>query len=287
MNAITYLILSSFFHATWNSFLKTRPQKNLFLFKALLIAIFFGWSLSFIFDPWANYASWPWTAMIFSGLTEGIYFVTLTLALKDAPLAMAYSITRTTAMLLSWAFTFCFMNEVINMQEFPGIGFIFVGLILPVIFGQTKKVASGQNHSYFWSYACGASVVAYNTFYSIALNQGAAPLACLAISLTIGAPFLLLTYEKGIKEGIRNLKFKTLPWYEWRNIILLGCLITASFFCYLTGLIGIGPSLAITIRNLSIGFALIYSRLLGEKLKTSEIISLVFIIVGVLLLSTH
>jgi drug/metabolite transporter (DMT)-like permease len=279
MSAISFLILSSFFHATWNSLLKTRTHKNIFLFKALIVAVIFGWGLSFSFDSWNPHAqSWPWGHMLLSGVTEGMYFLTLTLALRDAPLAMAYSVTRTTAMLLSWFMTAFFMNEVVHGKEIPGVVLVLFGLLIPLFFFSNKKK---KNHSLMWSYLCGASVTAYNIFYSQALNHGAAPLATMAVSLTIGFPFLLLIPDSRQKLWIK------LTWYEWRNIFLLGLLICASFFCYLSGLIGIGPSMAITIRNLSIGFALIYSRMLGEKLSQSEKMALFFIVAGVLWLSIN
>jgi drug/metabolite transporter (DMT)-like permease len=284
MSPIYFLVLSSFFHATWNSLLKTKQEKNLFLFQALVIAIFFGWVLSLNLDSWEGAATWPWANMILSGMTEGIYFVTLAKALRDAPLAMAYSLTRTTAMTVSWIVTYSFMHESINSAEIPGILLVLVGLLLPLLLKlKSRKLAS--THSFFWSYLCGLSVVAYNAFYSLSLNQGAPPLATLAISLSIGAPFLLFAYPQGWKAALLALKAKKFQWYESRDLFLLGALITASFYCYLSGLIGIGPSMAITIRNLSIGFALIYSKLLGEHLLWPEKLSLFFIVCGVLLLS--
>lgn len=280
MSAISFLILSSFFHATWNSLLKTKPHKNSFLFKALVIAIIIGWILSLAIDPWGqSWSSWPWGNMLLSGVTEGFYFVTLTLALRDAPLAMAYSVTRTTAMVLSWLLTACFMSETVPFHEVPGVALVLLGLVIPLFFHSKDKVKT-NSHSLLWAYLCGASVTAYNTFYSLALNHGAAPLATMAVSLTIGAPFLLL-----LKDSSTIKFFHKVSWFEWRNIFLLGLLICASFFCYLSGLIGIGPSMAITIRNLSIGFALVYSKILGEKLNQSEKIALVFIVAGVCWLS--
>ncbi|MDH4468864.1 MAG: DMT family transporter [Bacteriovoracaceae bacterium] len=280
MSAISFLILSSFFHATWNSLLKTKPHKNTFLFKALVIAITIGWILSLMIDPWGPSASsWPWGNMLLSGITEGFYFVTLTLALRDAPLAMAYSVTRTTAMILSWLLTACFMSETIPLHEVPGVILVLTGLILPLFF-HSKNHVKNPSHSLFWAYLCGLSVTAYNTFYSLALNHGAAPLATMAVSLTIGAPFLLF-----LKDSSQVKLFHKVSWFEWRNIFLLGLLICASFFCYLSGLIGIGPSMAITVRNLSIGFALVYSKMLGEKLNTGEKIALGFIVAGVSWLS--
>lgn len=287
-HASLFLFVSSFLHAGWNSYLKTQPHKQNFLFCALFFAALLSWTLAvFIDSALLSFFHTPALLMSFlSGIFEGCYFATLTLALRDAPLAISYSLMRSFSMILSWTLSLIFFHERLTIPMLLGVVVILMGLMLPLIHQNNLKNKSDHHHKLFWSYLCGLCIVGYNLTYHQAMQQGAPPITLFALSLSIALPFLGIMLQQEYRSLnkmthtlIHCLKLQLFP------IITVSGIIVCSFVFFLYGLRVTAPALALSIRNSSIAFALIFSYLLGEKLAKHEKIALVFIIFGVGLIS--
>ena len=274
--ATLFLLASSFLHALWNTLLKNEKHKNLILFHSILVATILAWVIIFLFDG-VHYGQ-ALSLTLLSGVIEGIYFITLAKALNDASLAISYSVMRSLSMLISWLLSFLILGETLNLWSAIGVIFILIGLIIPIVVKQNKYA-----QKLLWSYLCALTITGYNFIYNRALHLNAKPLTLFATSLAITLPFLYFSLKPEQKKNYFAFKYKN---SKLLTSFILGAIILASFSSFLYGLKDTMPAIALTIRNASIPFALIFSHFLGEKLVRQDLYVLIFIIVGVLIVST-
>lgn len=133
-----FLLSSSFFHALWNNLLKRQKNSKLILFQGICFATLMGWILVFITNDF-HYGQALYLTL-FSGIIEGLYFITVTKALAQAPIALSYSIMRSLSMLITWLLSFIVLNEQLSLWGAIGVVAILMGLCLPLI--EKKKRAS-------------------------------------------------------------------------------------------------------------------------------------------------
>lgn len=277
MFSFIFLLISSFFHALWNSLLKRQIDSKIILFQAVVVATLLAWILVFINQDF-NYGEALKLTLI-AGVIEGLYFITVTLALAQAPIALSYSIMRALSMLMTWLLSYIALKEQISVMGAIGVFSILIGLSLPII--QKNKSVSSHDR-YFWSYICAFTIVGYNFFYNRALQLNISPLLLFATSLSIALPILFISLKKNEKKKILNFNFKE---NHYKISLVIGAVLLLSFSTFLYGLKDTLPAIAITIRNASIPFALILSALIGEKLKKSDYTILIFILFGVFIVS--
>lgn len=277
MTATFFLLGSSIFHALWNSLLKTKQQRQLYLLLSIVVATVAAWLLATFFEG-IHFGDKIYI-ILFCGIFEGLYFVTLTKALEEAPLAVSYSVMRSLSMILTWILSAAFLGETMNFVAAGGALLVLVGLLIPL---WIKKSPKEKKEKIFWSCLCALTIVGYNYLYNRSMVYGTAPLSLFAASLTISLPFLYFAVPKREKNysSLRKICHK-----DAVGIIILGTIILGSFSFFLYGLQHILPALAITIRNTSIAFALIFSWIMGEKLTRQDIWILLFIVAGVFIIS--
>jgi drug/metabolite transporter (DMT)-like permease len=278
MMPYAFLLFSSFFHALWNNLLRTYPKRSQLLFQAILWATTIAWAFVFYFKDFSYGQALPLT--LFSGIIEGLYFITVTLALSQAPIAISYSIMRSLSMLMTWLLSYIVLRESLTFFGAIGVLFVLIGLLLPLI--KEKRQKSLGNTKYFWSYICAFTILGYNFIYNRALQLGISPLLLFATSLLITLPFLYFVIPKNERKEMLNFKSKN---NHYGSSILLGSVILLSFTTFLYGLKDTLPATAITFRNASIPFALIISNFFGEKLKPFDYWILIFILIGVSIVS--
>jgi drug/metabolite transporter (DMT)-like permease len=215
-----------------------------------------------------------------AGCFEGLYFYALVKALERAPLALAYSSMRSGSMVLSWPLAWLFLGESLNVMGGIACLLILAGLTLPFwlrFFGGYTRHAN-STHSLQWSYLCGVLITGYNFFYHQSMQWGANATSVFALSLTVALPFLWFT----LPQPSRSLR--------WKNFLTTlttgtGIIIFLSFTFFLLGLKATPPAMAVSLRNSSIIFALLFSYGMGERLKQQEWYTLIFLIAGILLLT--
>lgn len=277
MTPYVFLLFSSFFHALWNNLLKKFEKRNQILFQGILWANILAWTYIFLKGDF-NYGDALYLTLL-SGVVEALYFITVTLALSNAPIAVSYSIMRSLSMILTWLLSFILLGESISLLGSFGVFCVLIGLLLP-LYNQRKNKNEGVK--YFWSYICAFTILGYNFIYNRALQLQISPTLLFATSILITLPPLYFSIPKKDRKEMLNLKSKN---NHYKASLLLGSIILLSFTTYLYGLKDTLPAFAITFRNASIPFALIISHLLGEKLKPSDYLILIFIIVGVSIVS--
>lgn len=273
-----FLLFSSFFHALWNNLLRKFTNKSQTLFFAILWANLLAWSYIFIKKDFSYGNALSLT--ILSGIIEGLYFITVTLALAQAPIAISYSIMRSLSMIMTWLLSYIVLGESISFLGSMGVLLVLVGLLLPLYFQKGKNQQA--NTKYFWSYICAFTILGYNFVYNRALRLEISPVLLFATSILITLPFLYFVIPKNERKEM--IKFKLVK-INFKASILLGSIILLSFTTFLYGLKDTMPATAITFRNASIPFALIISHLIGEKLKKTDYLILIFILTGVSIVS--
>lgn len=274
-----FLLSSSFFHALWNSLLKKQVHSKFILFQAICFATIIAWILVISSQDFSYGRAL--TLTLISGVIEGLYFITVTLALAQAPIAISYSIMRSLSMLITWLLSYIVLNEQLSFWGAVGVTSILIGLSLPLI-QQSKNKAAAANTKYFWSYICALTIVGYNFIYNRALQLDISPLLLFATSLTITLPMLFTTLSKEERKKFLTFDIKK---NHYKMSVLIGSVVLVSFTTFLYGLKDTLPAIAITLRNASIPFALIISNFMGEKLRKFDLMVLIFILFGVLMVS--
>ncbi len=282
MNSSALLLLvSAFLHATWNAIAKSSKDKETFLFLAMtvgnIVAGITVWN-SGVFQPGS-----PLIFAIFAGLFEGAYFVTLTKALKQSELGRAYTIMRGGAMLVVWIVSCLFFQETASLLQIFGAVLIFTGIILLSAFASASQKAKVQTQAVSkvpWAWICAVCIAGYHLSYHKALHHGGEPKSLFALSMFISWPFLIIAmggnYRPRIKAVLKD---------QWGRVFITGAASFLSFVIFLYGLQVSAPGFAISLRNSSIFFAILFSFFLRESLTRVQILGASIVGVGALLLS--
>lgn len=272
------LLTSAFLHALWNALAKASKDKDSFLFLTILqsgfypliIAIAIGTSLTFPNNS-------ALTVAILSGIFEGLYFLTLSQALKTTNLGTSYAIMRGGAMIWVWAFSMMFLGEIPTTLQIVGVCAILLGLLVMNIKDLTIRNLIKENG---WSIASSVFIAGYHLCYHQALIEKTDPKAIFSLAMIVSLPFLLY--------GIRHNTVKRLTTTiktQGKRVLATGLFATSSFLIFLYGLQVVQPGFAISLRNSSIFFALIFSWILKESLTRAQLMGAATIGIGAVILS--
>ncbi|QDK39402.1 EamA family transporter [Bdellovibrio sp. NC01] len=288
MNSSAVLLLTSaFLHAAWNAIAKHSRDKEAFLFLAMSVSNIVAAAMvlqSQVFLPGE-----PIIWAILAGVFEGTYLLTLSKALTQNNLGRAYAIMRGGAMLVVWIFSTLFFGETATLLQMTGAGVIFAGLLLLNI-GSSVSTRNTDDQGVPvekplwqrvpWSWVCAVCIAGYHLSYHKALHHGAEPRSLFAVAMVISWPFLLLAL--GRKPSARVKKV----WREQKKgIFAVGVFSFLSFVIFLYGLQVSAPGFAISLRNSSIFFAILFSFFLKESLTRVQIIGALTVGLGAIFLS--
>lgn len=216
-----------------------------------------------------------WT--VFAGLAEGGYVVSLGRAIRDAPLGLAYAVSRGGAMLLVWPISIALLGERPSAFALLGAAALGVGLVVATV--EDRKALSTA--SLRWSWITAAFIGAYHLAYGRALDAGIRPPSAVAISLTIGVGVAHASLAPGRRlAAIRALRAQPLL------LVTGGILSAASFLVFLEGLGRSGAGAALSLRNTSIAFAIVLSALMGERATRRQWTGVAIIAAGALFIGS-
>lgn len=274
------LLLSALLHAAWNALAKASKDKESFLFLTILLSGILTASTTvisgqkFIFPGPQIFG-----IAVLSGLFEGLYFLTLSKALRASGLGKSYAIMRGGAMVLVWAYSSLLLGEHASPIQIMGAILVLAG-ILAINFKDLLQSGIASLKADIWSFLSALFIAGYHLCYHEALSQDAEPMPLFLVAMVVSLPFLLF--------GIRSEPLKrvsgTLKTHPYR-VLITGTFATSSFLIFLYGLRISAPGFAISLRNSSIFFAVMFSFFLKESLSRMQLIGACTIGLGALLLS--
>lgn len=273
----TLLLLSAFFHASWNALAKKSNDKEIML----LSMVFFSSILTLIsiFMTGVSFTRLSvstWIFTVLAGIFEGLYMVTLSRALNSAELGKVYAIMRGGAMICVWVISILFLNEVVKWIHVLGSTIVWLGIVI-MSYQQQQKTKSGLS---IWPYLSALCISGYHLSYHQALKSEVHPQILFFISMLISFFILLIFMKQNTYE-----RFQFFIKSKWKSVILISFFSTASFLIFLYALKVAQPGYAISLRNSSIFFAIGFSYLLKEKLTPYQILGALTIGLGTIFLS--
>jgi drug/metabolite transporter (DMT)-like permease len=271
-----FLVLSSaLLHALWNALLKREADISTATVCVLTVSLV----SSALLVPWFPGPRFPTRESLLwglgSGVFEGIYFLTLAMALLRAPLGFAYTVARGTAIALVFPISVLLLGEHLTWLSGLGVVVLYAGLIAV---GLSREQQAGRQ-GLLWSCVCGGCVAGYHLCYKQALQAGALAPALFTLSLSVALPINLLHHGRGAPQRVlRALRDNP------RRLILAGVACTASFTVFLYALALAGAGAVLTLRNTSVIFAQLLSLSIGERLRAPQVIGALLIGVGAALI---
>jgi drug/metabolite transporter (DMT)-like permease len=270
------VVASALLHALWNALLKRQPDPEgaaMAILGTAMAAAWMAW-------PLAGQPGFPsreglwWT--LAAGLCEAGYFVTLALALRDAPLGIVYTVSRGGALAAVWPASALWLGEAISGRALAGAAVVGAGLVL--VGAERREAAAARG--VLWALACAGFIAAYHILYKAALATGAAPAAVFAVSLTVAWPLNLARLGRGglVRAGTA---LRASP----RVVLMAGLLCTGSFLLFLLALVRGGAGAAGTLRNVAIVFALGFAWLMGERPGRRQLAGTAVVLLGAVLLA--
>ncbi|MFM6930065.1 MAG: EamA family transporter [Bdellovibrio sp.] len=275
------LIVSAFLHASWNAIAKTTKDKEAFLFGAMTVSNLLI-ALSFLFYKHDFTVGKPIGWALLSGVFEGVYFVTLAFALKQSQLGKAYAVMRGGAMIFVWIISTLFFGETASIWQGVGAAAVLGGIVI-LSFPDVKKdqkLESSKSANVPWAWVCAIFIGGYHLSYHQALHHGAEPISLFAVAMLISWPFLWFAMK-----GKRRQRIQSIFRQEWRKILSAGVSCNLSFVIFLYGLQVSVPGFAISLRNSSIFFAILFSFLLKESLSRIQVCGALVVGIGAFMLS--
>lgn len=274
------LIISAFFHASWNAFTKKADDKQAFLLAMTLIsgaitAILMGLSTHSLFDLKGEILFYT----LGSGIFEGLYMISLSKALSSGSLGKAYAIMRGGAMVFVWGISMTFLGETPLPLHIFGAFCVLIGMIF---LSRTDDKTATHKKISIWPFIAAFCIAGYHICYHQALKDNNDPKTLFFISMILSSLILAGFMTKTVKVRLGSI-IKN----QFRTVLLTAFLSTASFVIFLYALQISDPGYAISLRNSSIFFALIFSYLMKESLSKIQIIAASIIGIGTILLSFY
>jgi drug/metabolite transporter (DMT)-like permease len=253
---MSLVLASAGIHALWTTLLKRARNLHTASVSILGVSVLATGAML----PWIQGPAFPRPAALVwglgAGIGEGCYFLALGQALRTAPLAWSYSWMRAVGMLLVWPVSILLLGERLHPVPALSVGVVVAGL---GVMGLTGSPGKGFR-DFFWVGITGILIGGYTLCYKAALGDGANPVALYALAMLVALPVQI-----GIRIHRQGFKAGTLLPDQWGLVWLAGLLCTASFLLYLGALSLQGAGAMATLRNTSIVFAVLLSRILGER----------------------
>lgn len=274
--ALALVLSSAFLHASWNALLKRHPNPEVGVVSVISVAVVGGglWALGMRGEAFPSTEGLVWA--LGAGACESIYLAALSRALKQAPLGLAYTVSRGGAMLLVWPVSVLWLGEAVSVWMVSGVVLLGVGLVVMNLTRPEGPAATGVA----WAAVAAVCIAGYHLSYKLALGEGAQPPALFATGLLVALPVLVL--ERSRKLGWATLRREALA--RPGLVVVTGIVCTLSFALLLTALGSSGAGVVLTLRNTSIAFALVLAALQGERLERRQLAGAALVAVGAVLL---
>lgn len=274
------LLLSAILHAGWNALAKSSQDKEGFLFITILMSGLITTGLAYVVDDGLHWGSAVVMGIaVLSGIFEGLYFITLGKALRES-LGTSYAIMRGGAMVVVWVVSSLFLGEVSETHHYVGALIILAGIVVMTVPREFSLRSQAKKSNNIWAILSAFFIAGYHLCYHQALTREAHPTSLFMIAMFVSLPFLFWNLGRDYKARVLN------TWQNHRiRVSLCGMAATASFVIFLYGLRVSAPGYAISLRNSSIFFALIFSYFLKENISRVQFLGALSVGVGTVVLS--
>jgi drug/metabolite transporter (DMT)-like permease len=271
--AVAFLLalLSGLLHAGWNALAKRLAPARLATATILFVALLVGASVSVGvgIEGTAPWAAWPW--LLLSGLGEAAYVVCLGQAYQHGDLALTYTVSRATAQAAIWPFSWLAFSTVPTSVALLATLLVAVGIMVT-----RQPKAQAQWHP-GWTIATGVCVGLYHTGYKGQVAAGVAPAHAFTAALVVAVPLVFL------RLGPQGAELRELL-RQWRTWVA-GALCATSFLLMVWALSLSESGRVLGVRNASVGFALMFAVIGGERLTRRTWFGLCVLLIGVALFS--
>jgi len=274
--ALVLVLSSAFLHASWNALLKRHPNPEVGVVSVISISVVGGglWTLGMRGQAFPTASGLAWALV--AGACEGIYLAALSRALKQAPLGLAYTVSRGGAMLLVWPVSVLWLGEAVSGWMVAGAVLLGVGLMVMNLTRPTGSAATGVA----WAALAAVCIASYHLAYKLSLGEGAQPPALFATGLLVALPVLVLERARKLGWATLTREARVRPGL----VVFTGIICTLSFALLLSALGSSGAGVVLTLRNTSITFALGLAALQGERLERRQLAGAGLVAVGAVLL---
>jgi drug/metabolite transporter (DMT)-like permease len=210
-----------------------------------------------------------------SGLFEAGYFAALALALRAAPLGVAYTVSRGGAIALVWPLSALWLGETVSARGLGGAALVCAGLGVVGLASGARAARPGVALAGL----AALCIAGYHLAYKQALLAQAGHAALFAVSLAVALPLNL----GGLGVAGRVRAWRCL---RARPLRLggAGVLATGSFLLFLAALAQGGAGTVLTLRNLSVVFAQAMGVAMGERPGRLHVAGVILVAGGAVLL---
>ena len=258
--AAALIIVSALLHAGWNALLhihqhRAREATSVVLLASLVLSLIAA-VLTTPEPLWQVYGSgWVWL----SGLSEGIYFLSLGVVYQRLSLGLGYLMMRGLSMLGVTLCSVLLLGEQLSGVKAAGMAAITLGVVLR---GTSDSGHRGppDRMGLAAALACALAIGGYHIAYGRALAQGLAPLTLFSASLSLALLINLLVLGPRWARDAFGACRGHLGGLTLAAFICLG-----AFWLFLRCLGAIDAGAAICLRNLSVVFAQGFAWAAGEQ----------------------
>ena len=261
-------LVSGFAHALWNALAKTPGKERAATLTALILSLVAA-ILRALTTQGAHLEARhvPW--LVLAGLGEATYVFALGMAYARGDLAITYTVSRAAALVFIWPLSLLAFHTVPSWLAAGATALVTLGIVL------TRKPGSSTTSWHLgWTLLTGASVALYHTGYKGAVDSGATPVLAFVGAITLAVPILLVAVGRQVRAQIPSLLGEP-------RMLAAGLLCATSFLLMLEALTTAESGRILGVRNVSVGFALLFALVLGERLEKRQWLGIVVLFVGV------
>lgn len=188
VSALLLIIASGLILSVWNLVVKKASDPSVFFLGAVVFALaLYTPAFVFIIAPGLEPPSFQAAAATaLAGLTEGVYFILLTLSYRRGDLSLVYPVSRGSAPLFILAGGVLLLAERVTTLGYLGIGLIVAGIVAVAWPGRGARVTAV---AVALSISTGAAIAAHHVCYKWALGF-ITPYAAIYVAWSIAAATL-------------------------------------------------------------------------------------------------
>jgi drug/metabolite transporter (DMT)-like permease len=192
LNSLLLLLVAAVLHAVANLLMKTSRDKMAFVWWMLGVTSIFACPILFLVPP--DHLN-GWIFVLFSGVLEAVYFLTLTRAYTAGDLSLVYPVARGSAPLFLLFWATIFLGERPSRLGMCGILLVILGLYLinlPSLADWSRPLHAFRSAASRWALLTGILISSYTAIDKVGIRYFH-PFVYLYLVLVVG--WICLSYQ--------------------------------------------------------------------------------------------